>query len=798
MASRLLSSCARDLREALRSARTNRAFSAMTLCSLALSMALGITMAGVLDAIVHPPSPFRDANQLVRVDFRTAGADRTELVERLLNSPRFAVATYRSAPGMSIGAGGERQSIEASIVSPNYFALLGTRFVVGRAFDRGHGASASQVVLSERTWRRINDGHDLTAGQRVAIDDEIRVIVGVVPDAVAIATGVDLWLPERVPAPATYRSLVARLNGAASLLTVRRQILATIQVAAPPESAPIDVQVRPFNRDPLRVRDYHYALSGAVGCVILIACANIAALLLARGPVQRREFAVRMALGATRGDLVRKMLIECGGLAILGGLVGVVMASWAIAAIGHHMSTAIRESLGVPQFNWRVGTGGFAAVAGTMLLVALWPAYVAANADAADGLKDGANTATTRASRRFTYLVVTEFAASMVLLVAAGLLARTIYRVSHFDFGYDMGNLVSFQPMPANAMDRLRRAADRRDVVSRAQVLAEWSVVSRAVLDAVGRSPNVEAASFSLSRRTPDGLVTSDVGEAIKADYRNVSPGFFRTFGIKITAGRDFAATDQVNPGKAIIDESVARQLWRGASPIGRLLKVGGPRTAERWVQVVGLVKPVYFTLPSEFDADAPGLVAIVDASSATDPVGPIITRGKANTPAFASRLLATARAAAPGAQFTAIEPWSESFRPVIDRQRFFGTIFVSFGIAGVALAAIGLFGVVAYTVLQRQREFAIRLAMGATSKHIVELVIRFGAVMILGGTAVGAFIAMWGARFSESLLYGVYGIDPMTLIGAELVLFIVGALACWIPARRAMKMSPLDALRAS
>jgi putative ABC transport system permease protein len=700
------------------------------------------------------------------------------------------------APTLTIR--GQPQTVAADRVSPDYFGVLGLQPLIGRLFVR-EPANGRGIVISERRWRQDFDASESAIGARVTLDDDEYTIVGVLGNSAADALGADLWIrADDLAEPEAYVSIAVRLEPGADKGAATAQITSIVNRAniVRGSSHAATVRLSSLGEGSRQLRDYHVALSGAALVVLLIACANIATLLLSRGISRRQEMALRAAVGASRGRLVQQLLGEYTAIAAIGGVTGLALAAAGIEMAQRAMPASLQSVLVYPQMSWRVFGLGFPAFAAALFGFGLWPALRTTDVELTEILKDGAATTTSRHSLGQGALVAVEFAFAVVLVVASGLLARTVYSLSTFDFGYRMDGVVSTQVVPADAISRIVRAREAGDKATVRRIQVEAGLTSSAALVAATRSPGIQVAASMIGRRPTDGVLTIDDGQRQEAqpEFQLVTADFLRVLRVRVVQGRDFSPTDQ-GP-VAVIDERVAARLWPGRSAIGRSFKTGPSHEPSAWITVIGVTRPVYLKLPSDLDIAPPSLIAVLTDSSARMPGAFVMARGRADAQVVASELTRALHRELPTAVTTEIIPWAAPFRTAIDRQEFLASLFVVLGSIGVFLAAFGLYGTVSYVVRDRRREYAVRMALGAAPADVMTIVIRTAAMMVLAGAGIGAGLAMWASRFLDSVLYGVFQIDAPTLIGAELILFSVVATAAYLPARRATHTNPLDALR--
>lgn len=553
---------------------------------------------------------------------------------------------------------------------------------------------------------------------------------------------------------------------------------------------PFGYRLRPIVFGGRELDPIHLAMSGAALAVLLIACANLASLMLARGVVKRRELALRLALGARRAALIRQLFAESALLSAAGGVVGVLLSVWAIDLLAHNM---LRDDwylgLAVPHPTWRVFAFAFLATAGTSLLAGLLPALRTSDVEVAEPLKDNTGTTTGKVRWRYSPLVIGEVALGLVLLMGVALLTKAVTRVSGFDFGFPTAGLLS-----GGISYRRNPGAD----ATRAEM--------HRVLGRIGSIEGVQAAAAYFGVVPDDFLVISDAynqaaGFLNSSGVLVVSPAFLRTLGIPVSRGRDFLEGDGAG-GAAIVDEDAARLLWGGSGneAVGRTVKLGDLESEVPWIRVVGVARRARLSFAFDpYYKPEPQVYVVSDryAERATRGFA-LAARVVGGEALMALRIQRQLQAASPPGVTAYLGRWVERFETRLEARKYLVGVFGLFSVFALALASVGLYGVLAYTVGQRVREFAVRIALGAEPVRVLRLVLHDGAVMLLAGTAIGAFLAMWGARVLDDWLYDVFFTDAASLVVAEVVLLLTGFAACLGPALRATRANPVEILRAS
>jgi len=836
-----------DVRQALRALAARPVFTAAAILTLALGIGGSTAIFGFVNAVLLRPLPYADPERLVSVtnvipQLRAEMAGGGDYLDWRDGSRALeSVAAYSPSDSVTLTGRGEAQRIAAARVSASFLPTLGVAPAAGRNFrpeeDRPGGAKA--VVLTHRLWRRLFA--DAVPGEErsLELDGSLHAVTGVLPAGFVFPghPEIDLLLPlaldepsERARARQQIVQVVGRRRPGFSLEQTRAELdaIQSAAMAAAPAApragmmitgsgpggpggppmgeapAPPPNAKRVFGFDtflkvvPLQralVADLRPALllfSAAVGLLMLMACANTANLLLARAAARQPEMAVRAALGAGRVRLVRQLLTESAVLALLGGTAGLAIAGLLISGLLALMPPEIAASFRSVAVRVDASVLAFALLLSlsTSVLFGLAPALVAAGTDAGEGLRGGTRSASPGAGRRRVrrLLVTAEVAVAFVLLVGAGLLVRSFFRITGLDPGFRAPRVVTVavelkrQEYPTESAQRafFERLLER----TKALPGVEWA--------AAGDSLPLKRFSMMMIGGAAEGGAAAPPGRGAELAVVAVTPDYFRTLGITLRRGRPFLDTDRAgSPEVAIVNETLARRLWGTADPLGHTLRMGrGPGTGPAVVGVVadvrheGLETPPRGVVYRPF-AQEPRSFAFVAVRSPADPGGLVA--------ALRREVSSLDRGLAVHDVATMDGRLAEAMAP----RRFNTLLLGAFGLVALLLSAVGLYGVMAHAVTERTREIGIRIAVGAAPAHVRALVLRQGLAMAAGGAMAGAGAALALGRTLQGALYGVGATDAVTYVSVPLVLLSVCALACELPARRATRVDPAVALRA-
>ncbi len=811
-----------DLRFGIRMLVKQPGFTLIAVITLALGLGANGVIFSLVNALLLRPLPVERPEELAAVytsDFSSGDFGASSYPDyvdfRARNQSFTGLVSYAPQP-LSLNVDGTNERAFGEIVSGNYFTVLGLRPTLGRGFlpeeDQRPGVSAV-TVISHKLWQTRFAGDPATVGRSVKLNGQPFTIVGVAPEnygGLLRGIAVDWWVPAmmmgqiapgsenltergnrgmfvmgRLKPGVTVTQAQAEFNNLAAQLykewpqqweNIRRQ---GRSVSLVPES---EARVMPGLRTPLVI--FTTLLMAVVGLVLLIACANVANLLLARAAARRKEIAIRLSLGAGRGRLIRQLLTESVLLGLLGGVAGLALATW-----GADLLMAFKPPAPIPleinlQGDWRVFGFMFGLSLLTGIVFGLVPALAASRPDVTSSLKDDSGAGSGRGRLRGA-LVVVQVALSLLLLICAGLFLRSLRNASAIDPGFDADNLL------AMSMDLGQQGYDE----------ARGKQFNAQLLDRVRALPGVLAASLADalpldlggSRRgiTIEGY-SAQPGEDMEIYSSTVAPGYFETLRIPLLQGRTFDAQDRPEaPGVVLINEAFARRYWPGQPPLGKRIQMGSVREGVNdapALTVVGVVRdgkynslgedatPFFYANLAQRYASSPTLI-VRTAGNPTDALATVrneVATLDKNLPLYDVK--------------TMRQHLGLSLLPA----RLAGSVLGIFGLVALLLAAAGIYGLMAYTVAARTREIGIRMALGANMLAVLRLVIQQGMKLVLLGLTIGLVAAFALTHLLKSLLFGVSTTDPVTFAGIALLLLFVALLACWIPARRATKVDPM------
>ncbi len=794
----------RDLRLAVRVLRKSPAFTITALLVLTLGIGANTAIFSVVNAVLIRPLPYRDAGRLMALyesdrDHPAMNVSGPNFRDWRAQAPAFSgMAAYGSYPVDMLG-GSEPDRIIGATVSKGFFRVMGARPMLGRTFtaDEERLGGPLTVVIGERVWRRLFHGDPHVPGRTVRMDGTDWTVIGVLPASFDFPRLADAWVSaeplwENTGRDAHNFHVIGRLRGGATPEQAQAQmatIAARIAKTYPEANRGVTAKVEPLQAASARkIAPTLLLLLGAVSFVFLIACANVANLLLCRAAARQKEFSIRAALGAGRGQLMRQLLAEGIALALAAGALSVALALWTRGLL----QLLVPEKLllaGSIAIDWRVLSFALAVALAAGIAFGLAPALYAMGADVNDALKRaGARGVASGSGSRFrAVLISAEVAISFVLLAGAGLTVKSLARLREVDAGFDPRNL-TIAEMAVSPGDHLKQPAP----------------LYRELLNRVRAFPGVEGAALTsappLAEMNPNGafevagVKLDDPRKAPWAFYALVSDGYFHSMRIPLRSGRAFEAADVANPNVAVISEGLARRLWPAGNAIGRQIRFFGFEQKPQWLSIIGVagdVRQIGIASPADDQVYVPyyqnpryqaGYLSLVVRARGSEATLDREIRGQVRTLDPDSVL-----------RFTSMQKY---IAENVATPRLRAVLLSGFAAFALALAAIGLYGVISFAVTNRIREAGVRMALGAARSDIVALFVRGSLPMIGAGILAGGAASLALSRVIRSFLYDVSPADPGTLVSMALFLGAVALCAGLIPAVRAGRTDPAVALR--
>jgi putative ABC transport system permease protein len=807
-----------EMRQTLRRLAKSPGFVAAVVVSIGLGIAANATIFSMVSRFVLSPAPVGEPSTLVALHTTTRGECCNHFSWPLFSDLRergksfSGVAAYQDLLPASIGGAGEPERVWGQSTTANYFDVAQLGMVAGRGFARDE-ERAPVIVLGYRLWQRRFGADAGITGKTILLSGHPFTVVGVAP---AAFHGLDLpldpefWVPlgnldELLPKTSNYDSrnyhwlaVIGRIKPGVTReqVTAELGVMAQRFAQAHAESEKdggfrFETAGTLSPRDKAAVMIFLAALTVVVLLVLCIACANVANLLLAQASGRQREMAVRLALGASRAQLMKQMLTESVVLALGGGLVGVALSLWATRALSTFRPPApVPLDLGV-SVDWRVLLYAFAVSVGSGLLLGLAPAWAASRIMLTRALKGEDILA--RPGRRWTLrnvLVVAQIAMSLVLLCATGLFLRSLRSASAMDVGFRSSGVMMMSVDPREHGYTAERTAQLLAQL-RERAAALPGVRSAACTDVAPLSMGNRSDGFSVPGRTaPADPATLEPNWSV--DLYMATAGYFETMGIPLVAGRDFANESVTSPKVAVVNEVFVAQLFKNEDPIGQQVSGGGVT-----YQIIGVVKNTKSrTLGEQL---RPVLYRSLEQNVASDPsfLGyTVVVRSAGDAAGVAAAMRGEIRALDPTLAIFNAVTMEEHLRDALFLPRLAGTLFGVFGGVGLALAAVGLYGVMSYSVSRRTREIGIRMTLGAQTGGVQRWIVWQGMTLTLIAVVLGLGAAFAVSKLFTSILYGVAPHDLATFTFVPLFLAGVALLACWIPSRRAARVDPLVALR--
>jgi putative ABC transport system permease protein len=809
-----MESMLQDLRFGFRMLARKPAFTIVAALTLALGIGANTAIFSVVNTALLRPLPYKAADQLMIVweDGSKYGFPKDTPAPANFIDWRDQNTVFESMAAIAdntfnLTGAGEPEKIEGQRVSASFFPLLGAEPLLGRFFlpEEDQPAAARVVIISYGLWQRRFASDPDIAGKPLTLNDQSYTVVGVTqkdfrsPDPYQVAQEENaLYVPiafdsnEASNRGGHYLIVYARAKPGVSVNQAQAEmdtIAARLQQQYPETNMSIGATVVSLREQLVGdIRPALLILLGAVGFVLLIACANVANLLLARAVARQKEIAIRAALGATRRRLVGQMLTESLLLSALGGAAGLLLAWFGLRLLSALLPPNLSQASGVAIDATALGftflisllTGAFFGLA---------PALQSSKPDLNETLKEGGKGSSSGGrSRLRNLLVVSEVALALVLLIGAGLLINSFLRLRNVDPGFNPNNLLTMKVV----LPRSKYADDAKRIAFYDELLQR--VESLPGVESAGLITNLPLIFHGNNAGvTIEGRPEPPPDEIPIAIVRAISPSYFRAMGIPLRSGREFNRQDAPDaPGAIIVSETAARVFWPGEDPIGKRLKMGSFNSDDPWLSVVGVAKDV-----RQFELDIEPKPQVYFPYTQSGYFAPdLMARVAGNPLSLAAAVRSEVWAIDKDQPVSNISTMDLIMAESLARERFNVVLLAIFGAVAMALAAIGIYGVMSYAVTQRTREIGIRMALGASSGEVLKLVVGQGAKLVSAGVAIGIVSAFALTRLMESLLFSVSATDPATFAIISAALAAVALIASYIPARRATKVDPMVALR--
>jgi predicted permease len=811
-----------DLKYGSRMLLKNRGFTLIAVITLALGIGATTAIFSVVNGVLLRPLEYHNPQQIVTLLNHGRGpVSPANYLDFRANGQSFEQISAAEAWGGTLVSNDNPEEISGLRMGEGLFEMLGVQPFLGRALQPEDFQPGQDhvLVLSHKLWQRAFGGDPSIVGRQLLLSSENYTVVGVMPPQFHFppfwSTRAEMWAPLDLRARATSRGgnslrVFARLRPGVSVTQAQAEMDAMntqLAQAYPEANSGLNIRVDPLNEKVVgNVRPALLVLSGAVGFVLLIACANVACLLLARAATRQKETAVRAALGASRWRILRQLLTESMLLSLCGAAVGLLVAVWGVDLLrmllaGNTSSFNVR----LPRLNEiKVDSAAFVFTLGVSLLSSvlfgLAPALGASKPDLNQVLKESGRGTMGGRRRLREMLVVAELALALVTLIGAGLLMNSFLKLQAVEPGFNPRNLLTMTTSLAGASQYVGPAREAYYSQLTEQLTALPGVESASAINHLPLAGDTWGTGLSI-----EGRPLPAPGQGIEAIFRVIRPDYFRTMGVSLHAGRDFNERDTSNaPGVVILNETLARRHWPDDDPIGRRITLDDPRDSSRtpqWLTVVGVVKDVkqdsWIDAPSNeiylafqqsrgFFASTAGRYASMT----------IVIRTTNETKSLGATARATARAMDPSLPISNVVTMEQVIADALWQPRFNLQLIGLFAGAALVLAAIGLYGIMSYTVAQRTHEVGLRLALGAQRRDVISLILKQGVKLILPGVTIGLLASAALTRLMTNLLFGVSATDAKTFTVIAVVLVGVALLACFVPARRATKVDPMVALR--
>ncbi len=805
----IIGDLAQDLHYGLRMLVKNPSFTIVAVLALALGIGANSAIFSVVNTVLLRPLPYKNPGRLVmlweeatHLGFPKNTPSPANFIDWRAQNTVFEAMAAMVERSFNLTGVGEPERFDGRRVSANLFDLLGVQPQLGRAFRAEEDKPGSRVViLSNGLWQHRFGGDPRVIGQAVSLNGESYTVIGVMPGSFQFPTRRDqLWVPLAFDAKEAasrgnhFLEVIARMKPGVTLQQAQAEmstIAARLAQQYPEENLRVGSVVTALQEQVVGdIKPALLVLLGAVGFVLLIACANVANLLLARAAARQKEIALRLALGAGRSRLTRQFLTESVLLAVIGGAVGLLLSIAGLRVLKTFIPDTISQAQAISiDAKVLVFTGLVALVTG--IIFGLAPAMQVSHLDINDTLKEGGRDAAggTRGNRIRALLVIGEIAVSFVLLMGAGLLINSFMHLRNLHPGFRANHLLTMK-IPLSEVkypDKERRSPFYAEVLRRVQALP--GVQSAAVAGNLPLTYDGDSMPIGIEGRTdPPPDQRPDV------ILRVVGPGYFSTMGIPLVRGRDFSEQDKADSARVVIvSEKTARHFWPGENPIGKRLKPGSTSRNIPWIEIIGVVKDVR---QNDFVSEPKMQMYMPYQQLNSFAPNALVVRTNVEPLSLAGAVRNAIWAVDKDQPVSNLRSMDEIVSEAVARQRFSMLLLGIFAALAMVLAAVGIYGVMSYSIAQRTREIGLRIALGAQKSDVLKMILRQGLRFVAAGLAIGLAASFVLTRVMASLLFGISATDPATFVSISLVLIAVALLASYIPAVRAMKIDPMLALR--
>ena len=750
--------------------------------ALGVGLALSTTMFGVVDAVRNPQVAFGRPRQLFTIHWHLGAHNQlsqAELSRQVQEGARsfVGVAPAEVIPA-SLQTAADLRQVRSYRVSERWFSVVDVTMALGRAFTQGEQPDVA--IVSHEIWNSVFQGRARIDGATIQLDGETRAIVGVLPRG---SGTIDVLVPAREAVSAGSRAVVlpyVRLKEEVTLREAQAELSAiarslTIRTGELDEPYAFTLRTtRPIRGE---LRDIDKILLGSALLILLLACANLAHLMLARGFTRRHEVAIQLAIGVPRRAVVTQLFLECLIVAAIGGVLGLFLAYRVSSLLAIRLSGELAwAGIVQPQLSWRVLLLTVASACAAAVVFGLLPTLkVVSSVQLYQALQSESGTTPRLSRRRYDPIVIMELAAAVVLLMNGVLLLRSLALI---DSEVKDQNTIIRAAVLSRDTDSLARLVTRDQLVN---IVSRISGVAAAAIEGV----EIAVGAAVSSEATADGArnITTHMVASVSSDY-------FRVLRLPVTAGRDFERSDALT-GAAVLDSVAAFRLYPSGDAVGRMIKMGGSHRNAPWLRIVGLIAPPPFADASDQLAPRPSVFVLRNRETAT---GNLLIRLQSDDPQL--RTIVTNRIRElPYVAVGLVQPWYLSRERDLGSRRFIAWLFLSIGLVGLALGSLGLFGVLSINAAERMREFRVRLAMGASPTSNALLIVHTGAVMLLSGISIGGMIALVVSHMVDPLLIGINSADPASLAFTETIVVLCGVASLAVPALHAKSARAVDVL---